>query len=88
MNFLNMVISDKNTIKSIIQVDGFEDILLEEIIEVDKTVFGVNCEFDIIVGLINFFRSFNFLWLRSDLHQLCNVKKIVSFVTFEVQLSG
>ena len=51
------------------QIDGLDDPARK----VEKKIFGINCEIKGIVQLINFFRSFNFLWISSCLksHWMC-----------------
>ena len=57
------------------QLDGMDDLSDSsdriEHGEPSKTVFGINCEHREIVQLVNFFRSFNVLWLSSQDHILC-----------------
>ena len=55
------------------QFDGLDDInLFEEEEVVDKKLFSVNCEQNEIPQLMNFFRSFHFLWKKSENHLMCN----------------
>ena len=51
------------------QLDGFEEesFLLERV----KSVYGISCEAEGIRQLINFLRSFNFLWISMKSHPLC-----------------
>ena len=57
------------------QLDGMGEISDSsdkiEYVEPSKTVFGINCEHREVVQLMNFFRSFNVLWLSSQDHNLC-----------------
>ena len=50
------------------QVDGSHD---QE--KLDRKIFAVNCEIKEIVHLVNFFRSFNFLWIQKTSHNLCDL---------------
>jgi len=64
-----------DTMDIIPQLDGIDDLSessdqIEET-EPSKDVFGINCEYQEIVQLMNFFRSFNVSWLSSKDHKLC-----------------
>ena len=53
------------------QLDGFNDEDLEDLCNREIRIFGVNCEIEEISQLLNFFRSFNFMWISSNFHKLC-----------------
>ena len=53
------------------QLDGFDDEDLEDLCKRENKIFGVNCEIEEIIQLLNFFRSFNFMWISSNFHVLC-----------------
>ena len=55
----------------ICQLDGLEDFSELEEVSSNNEIFGVKCEAKEIVHLINFFRSFNFLWIMMQDHLLC-----------------
>ena len=55
------------------QLDGCDEFDLSEKGNMEKQIYGVNCEINEIIQLINFFRSFNFLWISTDSHWLCSV---------------
>ena len=59
------------------QLDGQTDIELseEEEIVIKKNVFAVNCVISEISYLVNFFRSFDFLWRSTLNHCLCESDK-------------
>ena len=64
-----------DTMYIIQQLDGIDDLSDSsseiEYTEPSKSVFGINCEHKEIIQLMNFFRSFNVLWLCSEDHNLC-----------------
>ena len=62
----------------ILQLDGFDDNSSNGS-EQEKNIFGVNCEIRKISDLINFFRSFNFLWICMEQHTLCNIEQSCFF---------
>ena len=55
------------------QLDGCDDFDLSEKGNMEKQIYGVNCEINEIIQLINFVRSFNFLWISTDSHWLCSL---------------
>ena len=38
-------------------------------------IYGINCENNGIVQMINFIRSFNFFWIELDSHELCELEQ-------------
>ena len=73
---INLDEIDEARYQRIPQLDGFEDIGEKQ---VEKTVFGVNCANDQIIQIINFFRSFNLLWISRTSHSLCSLDKSCFF---------
>ena len=57
------------------QYDGLDADQLKQV----KTVFGINCEVEEIIHLINFIRSFNFIWISSTGHSLCFIDEACFF---------
>ena len=61
------------------QLDGFDD---EDKISKGKSVkqiYGIKCNIRAIVQLVNFLRSFNFLWISSSSHWLCTLSQSCFF---------
>ena len=54
------------------QLDGLED---QDLRKPEKHIYGINCEIREIVQLINFIRSFNFLWITPKSHWMCSQKQ-------------
>ena len=40
-----------------------------------KRIYGINCEINNIIQMINFVRSFNFLWITRDMHWMCHISQ-------------
>ena len=40
-----------------------------------KRIYGINCEISNIIHMINFIRSFNFLWITRDTHWMCHISQ-------------
>ena len=64
---------------SISQLDGLDDIDLKDDDKAMKRIFAVNCEIKEIIQLVNFLRSFNFLWISPEYHCLCSSVDSCSF---------
>ena len=58
----------------IAQLDGFNENSAELGMGQAKNIFAINCEREDLVNLLNFFRSFNKVWLQSTFHQICNAE--------------
>ena len=61
----------------ILQFDGIDDCSDDNVdqnlnskLTLDKAVFGINCEEEDVIHLINFLRSFNFVWIALKCHSL------------------
>ena len=70
----------------VLQFDGMDDCSDNSVepnicskFELSKTVFGINCEEDAIIQIINFLRSFNFLWIALKCHSLCVIDESCFF---------
>ena len=59
----------------ICQLDGADDISSEEDHMPNKKIFSVSCEANEVVNLMNFFRSFNDIWILTNDHQICDLNK-------------
>ena len=64
---------------SISQLDGIDDIDFKEEEKPIKSIFAVNCEIKQIIQIVNFLRSFNFLWISPEYHCLCSSDDGCSF---------
>ena len=47
------------------QLDGNADQNIQENENPENHIFSVNCEVKEIINLLNFFRSFNFMWISN-----------------------
>ena len=61
------------------QLDGCDDFNLIDRGNMEKRIYGVKCEIKEIIQLINFLRSFNFLWISTDSHWLCTINQACFF---------
>ena len=57
------------THENIPQVDGLDNL------DINKNIFSVNCELEELVVIMNFFRSFQFIWKLTTQHTLCTFEK-------------
>ena len=69
----------QSSISDICQLDGLDDFSELEDIPSNSEIFGVKCEARVIVDLVNFFRSFNFLWICMKDHLLCRLEQACFF---------
>ena len=70
----------------VLQLDGMDDysdsneeLRMNSNLIIDKNVFEINCEVDAIIQLINFLRSFNFIWIALKCHSLCVIDESCFF---------
>ena len=68
---INLVENENKSPFVIPQLDGLDDSESEDG-ELEKRVYAINCELEEIKQIVNLLRSFNFLWLLTDFHELCS----------------
>lgn len=77
------------TTSNICQLDGNDEISSEDNFEHPcKEIYAVNCIDKQIINLVNFFRSFNSLWISLQNHQLCSLDQNCFFLFYAKFMSA
>ena len=69
------LIPNSSDMEHICQLDGNDDFSSELEDKPCKSIFSVSCEVKQVINLINFFRSFNVLWISTTTHTLCSLNQ-------------